>query len=199
MFSGLKSKFEPVLDILTKPFLSIPPDFFSVLALIVPSLAGLALASRRNILAAVLFLGNIFDAFDGYIARKTGKTSKFGGLLDTTFDRIVEAAVLLGAAAGGYVSFQVAYIAMFFSIMVSFVKATATAVLGETNVGKNALSVGIGQRGDRLFILFIGMLFANYSLGYGQNVLGVGITLVAITAGITVVWRMIKAYSLLKK
>ena len=53
--------------------------------------------------AGELFWGGIallvaaaLDAFDGTLARSTGKVTKFGGVLDSTVDRLFEGAVLGG-------------------------------------------------------------------------------------------------------
>jgi len=47
----------------------------------------------------VLGLSGLADAVDGRVARLGGGSTRWGGVLDLTFDRIVEAAVLLGIAA----------------------------------------------------------------------------------------------------
>jgi len=47
----------------------------------------------------VLGVSGLADAIDGRVARLGGGSTTWGGVLDLTFDRIVEAAVLLGIAA----------------------------------------------------------------------------------------------------
>ena len=47
---------------------------------------------------AVLLVSGLCDAVDGRVARLGGGATPWGGVLDLTFDRIVEAAVLLGIA-----------------------------------------------------------------------------------------------------
>lgn len=47
---------------------------------------------------AVLLVSGLCDAVDGRVARLGGGSTPWGGVLDLTFDRIVEAAVLLGIA-----------------------------------------------------------------------------------------------------
>ena len=42
----------------------------------------------------------IFDLFDGALARATGRATKLGAFLDSTFDRAGEAIVYVGIAAG---------------------------------------------------------------------------------------------------
>ena len=46
----------------------------------------------------VFLLGGGLDLMDGALARLTGKTSSFGALLDSVFDRLGEAALFLGLA-----------------------------------------------------------------------------------------------------
>ncbi len=46
----------------------------------------------------VLLVSGLCDAVDGRVARLGGLATPWGGVLDLTFDRIVEAAVLLGIA-----------------------------------------------------------------------------------------------------
>ena len=46
----------------------------------------------------VLLVSGLLDAVDGRVARRGPGSSPWGGVLDLTFDRIVEAAVLLGIA-----------------------------------------------------------------------------------------------------
>ena len=41
-------------------------------------------------------MGGALDLFDGALARLTGKTSSFGALLDSVFDRLGEAALFVG-------------------------------------------------------------------------------------------------------
>ena len=45
---------------------------------------------------AVFLAGGILDLFDGALARLTGKTTPFGALLDSVFDRLGEAALFVG-------------------------------------------------------------------------------------------------------
>jgi phosphatidylglycerophosphate synthase len=56
------------------------------------------LFARENLALGLLALSlsGILDAVDGTIAREFGAATVLGGVLDLTFDRIVEAAVLLG-------------------------------------------------------------------------------------------------------
>ena len=50
--------------------------------------------------AFIVFIGGVFDMFDGTLARATGKASKFGAFLDSMFDRWGEAIVYVGIVVG---------------------------------------------------------------------------------------------------
>ncbi len=74
----------------------------------------------------------LFDMIDGAIARRTGKVSDRGALLDSTFDRLSEAALLLGLLIYYSASESLrreaiilAFIAFVGSIMVSYIRARA--------------------------------------------------------------------------
>ena len=61
--------------------------------------SGLALAHGSNAAGLILlWVSAALDALDGTIARTHGRATAFGGVLDLTSDRLVEAAVLLGMA-----------------------------------------------------------------------------------------------------
>ncbi len=105
------------------------------------TLAGVALACGAGYFAAtgqfwqagvLNALGSVFDMLDGAIARKQGIVSKRGALLDSTVDRVAEAAVLGGLAwwysgIAGYdrVAALLAFVAFAGSMMVSYVRARA--------------------------------------------------------------------------
>jgi CDP-diacylglycerol---glycerol-3-phosphate 3-phosphatidyltransferase len=96
------------------------------------------------------------DALDGLLARTLGKQSRFGAFLDSTFDRISDASLILGLAAydiwrGDYLSVALLLVATVASMMVSYVRARAEA-LGFS------CKVGLLTRLER--ILLIGVLSA---------------------------------------
>ncbi len=96
------------------------------------------------------------DALDGLLARTLGKQSRFGAFLDSTFDRISDAALILGLAAhyiqrGNLLNVALLLVALVASLMVSYVRARAEA-LGFACKG------GLLTRMER--ILLIGVLSA---------------------------------------
>lgn len=72
-------------------------DHLTALGFGISLVAGYAFFEGHFRLAALLLaLGGVFDIFDGQLARATGGMTRFGAFLDSTLDRIAEAAALLG-------------------------------------------------------------------------------------------------------
>ena len=75
------------------------PDQVTLLGTLLACAAGLAFFEGRSRLAATLLLASgVCDILDGQLARRQGPESRFGAFLDSTLDRIADAAVLAGIA-----------------------------------------------------------------------------------------------------
>jgi len=70
----------------------------TIAAAVIGVLAGIAFATGRIGLGITLLaISAVFDALDGTIARQFGGVSTpYGGVMDLCFDRVVEAAVIIG-------------------------------------------------------------------------------------------------------
>lgn len=119
--------------------------------------AGAALLVAEQPLAAlvVLLAGALSDTLDGQLAKAAGGGTRFGAFLDSTLDRVSDAALALGAAAlganrGDSVLFWSALIGLVASFLVSYVRAKAESM------GTKA-AVGLMPREARLLILLIGV------------------------------------------
>lgn len=104
----------------------------------------------------LLLLGGFFDLVDGIVARRLGLTTRLGAFLDSTLDRLVDMAVLVGlmvhyAAAGDPSSVLLAGIALITSVMTSYARARAES-LGP------AVQVGVLERGERTLLVALGGL-----------------------------------------
>jgi archaetidylinositol phosphate synthase len=104
----------------------------------------------------VLFLfSGYLDLLDGSLARKTGSTSKFGGFLDSTLDRISDAVIIIGLMAGGMlwpnqqINILIAFIALSVSIMISYTRSRAELE------GVIMKGIGIMERAERLIALWV--------------------------------------------
>ena len=75
----------------------ITPNALTLISLAPAIAAGVLAAGGQFFWAAVLMLASgLFDILDGALARQTGRASRFGALLDSSLDRLSDAAVPLG-------------------------------------------------------------------------------------------------------
>ncbi len=107
--------------------------------------------------ALVMLAGGFFDLIDGVVARHFGTSTSFGAFLDSTLDRLVDMAVMLGlvmyyGAQGEWVPQVLASVVLVSSIVTSYAKARAELMIPH-------LPGGMLERGERVGILVAGGLF----------------------------------------
>lgn len=199
MLEKLRELLQPLVNLIAHPFLKIHPNVLSIVSIFV-FIPGLYFYSQGDTLLGSLFvLGALFDAIDGTVARLTGKTSKFGGVLDATIDRITEGMVLIAIGLGDIVPWEYLFAFFILSISISYIKAKAEAASGTSKVGKNKFSVGIAQRGDRVFILFIGSILNYFFTNESNDVIFASIIILIILAAITFLWRAVMIWTVLEE
>ncbi len=127
----------------------------------------------------------ISDMIDGLMAKITGTASNWGAFLDSTSDRLGDAAVFGGILL--YFAYQdsgfwagIALAALVFGQWTSYVKARAES-LGFTCTG------GLAARADRLVIILAGALLAGFGVPY---VLKIAVAALALASMITVFQRI---------
>jgi CDP-diacylglycerol--glycerol-3-phosphate 3-phosphatidyltransferase len=119
--------------------------------------AAVVLSDGRFIIGGVIVLaGSSLDLLDGALARATNRVSKLGGFLDSSLDRLADAAVLMGLLAyfvnrGEAQESLVAVAALVGAGTVSYVKARAEG-LGLS------CDVGLVTRPERIVLLGVGLL-----------------------------------------
>jgi len=182
---------EPIVTVLEKTHVT--PNAVTCIGLLI-TIAAAALVALRHPFAAgfVLLFAGLFDMLDGALARRTNHVTKFGGVLDSTLDRVSEAVVLIGIAvfyANQHLTWGVALagVAMMSSQLVSYIRAKAEAL----NIN---CEIGLFTRPERVVILSIGLLLSRFS-----NVLLIALAIIAVlsffTAGqrLFFVWKKIKS------
>ncbi len=139
--------------------------------------AGFAAAGEFLIAGLVSIPAALFDMIDGAIARRTGKVSDKGALLDSTFDRLSEAALLLGlliyyssTANLRQDAIILAFVAFVGSIMVSYIRARAEGL------GYKGTS-GFLTRPERVVIMTVALIIGQPI--WGLWILAVGTPLSA--------------------
>lgn len=147
---------------ITTPFLSalsrsrLKPNTLTWLGLAVSLAAAYTIATDRLIVAGILVLLSGFcDILDGALARATDRSTRFGAILDSTFDRVADAILLLGVAylylkSGNELNVVLAFLALIGSFLTSYVRARAEG-LGI------ACPVGLFTRAERVIILALGL------------------------------------------
>ena len=142
------------------PFLFHPrvhPNVLSLLGVVVSLGGAWAFAEGAFRLGAVIvLLGGIFDLVDGVVARRQGRVTTFGGFLDSSLDRVVDMALLLGlvlhyASRGAAPLAGLAVLALVATVLVSYTKARAESVLP-------GFKGGLLERAERIAILVLGGL-----------------------------------------
>jgi phosphatidylglycerophosphate synthase len=133
--------------------------------------------------AAFFVAGSAADILDGALARAASKGTVFGAFLDSTFDRLGEAAMLTAIGLvfmreGNEVALVATFAAVIGSLLVSYTRAKAE-VLGLRG------DVGFGSRIERVVIVTAGLVLAPW--GWLQW----PVYLLAAMAWITVVQRML--------
>lgn len=116
-----------------------------------------ALIATGHLFAAgfvVLFAG-FFDMLDGALARYTNQTTCFGAVLDSILDRLSEAVLLVGillyVGNQSSVAVLLVFLALFGSLLVSYIRARAEALDLECQVG-------LFTRAERVIVLALGLL-----------------------------------------
>lgn len=109
-----------------QPIIGIGANFFlklgftangvTILAMLIGVSSGIFTYLDYNYIGVlVLWLSGYLDAVDGTIARETNSSSAFGTIMDITFDRMVEASVIIGVASRYR---ELSYSAMLLSISI---------------------------------------------------------------------------------
>lgn len=121
--------------------IGVSPDAVTIVGLLV-ALVSAGLVGAGYLLAGglVLLASGVFDMLDGALARATGKAGPFGALLDSTIDRLSEAAVLVGVSVyflneDASLVVVLTFLALTGSMMVSYVRARAEALNVDCEVG----------------------------------------------------------------
>jgi len=173
----------------------ISPNILTFLGLVINTVAAVffGFANSENGVRMFLFAGlviigaGIFDMVDGRVARQTNQVTVYGAFFDSVIDRYSDVVLFFGLLvyyARGNRFFYVVLVAfvMVTSLMVSYTRARAEALIG-------SCKVGFMERPERIVLIIIGALFNRW--GAMAPVLWV----LAVLSTITVVHRIAYTYS----
>jgi len=178
----IKRVFEPIALAMGRAGLT--PDGLTLIGFAITVVGAALLAYDQWLIGGiVVFIGGVFDMFDGTLARATGQASPLGGFMDSVFDRAGEVVVYIGIVAGlqtvGVADGPLlAAATMGAAVMVSYARAKSDAH-GFT-AGMGLAAVGVMPREIRLVILSIGLI--------GAGILGTASTGGAMAPGIALLF-----------
>jgi CDP-diacylglycerol--glycerol-3-phosphate 3-phosphatidyltransferase len=175
----------PLVDLLSRRGVS--PDLLTFGGLALVILGSLFLYLQVGILAFILLsFGALLDAIDGALARRRGITSDFGAFIDSTVDRLSDAAPMIAIGAMYSEREQVegvllTFLALVGSYMVSYTRARAEA-LGVYGLG------GAFERTERWIVLLLGIL---------ADLIALSLLIITIGAFFTAFYRIYEVRRLL--
>ncbi len=186
--AGLNRLFTPVADVLLR--WGVSPDAVTIVGTIGVAVGALWLLPLGHLLAGTLVItAFVFsDSLDGVMARRAGRASSWGAFLDSTLDRVADAAVFGGLVlyfvlrTSDHLGAGLAVACLALGALVPYARARAES-LGMT------ASVGIAERADRL----VAVLVATFLVGLGlpRTVLVVVLALLAVASAVTVAQRIL--------
>jgi CDP-diacylglycerol--glycerol-3-phosphate 3-phosphatidyltransferase len=191
---AIKDKSRRILDPLVSGLVSlgVPPMLISVLGLVFSIYGAVLLAGGSLFWSGIwLIISGVCDILDGSVARRAGRSSKFGAFIDSTFDRISEL-VYFGAILVYYINrsetygslmFIVIWIALGGSFLVSYTRSRVEG-LGQS------CTIGYFERPERLTLLIVGLIL-------GHRMLSLALTVMALGTIITVLQRIHHAHEVL--
>jgi CDP-diacylglycerol--glycerol-3-phosphate 3-phosphatidyltransferase len=172
--------------------IGVTPDMVTVFGLLGAAAASLGLIARGHFLSGGLIVTFfvLTDALDGTMARMRGPAGNWGAFLDSTLDRIADAAVfsalVLWYAGDGddSVLLAVSLFCLVAGVVTSYAKARAEG-LGMT------ANVGIAERAERLILVLAGVILAGMGLDVALPVL---LWVLAVVSGVTVGQRLVEVH-----
>ncbi len=176
----------PILFLLLK--LKLTPNAVTFLGFIICCISAYFISSGSFLVGGLLVLFSGFmDIFDGALARKMELMSDRGAFLDSTFDRLSEAIVLIGLIYFFSTSNEtnlvlLTSLSLVFSILISYLRARIEG-LGYNSKG------GFFTRPERVLVVSLGLIF--FSPEFTVTLLAI-----ATTAGLfhrfLIFWRILK-------
>jgi CDP-diacylglycerol--glycerol-3-phosphate 3-phosphatidyltransferase len=182
----------PIVPFLSK--IGITPDILTGIGCAINIAAAVLVGMNHLIIAGILTLvSGLFDILDGALARHINKTTKFGALLDSTLDRVSEAAIFFGLAvlyliASNLLMLSLVMAALILSFLISYIRARAEGL------GINC-EVGFFTRTERVILMALGLIFSFLSPYVMMAVLAI----LVIFGLVTVIQRLLHVYKQIRK
>lgn len=172
----------------------ISPNFLTFIGLVINIVAavlfGKANAANGDHMffyaGLVIFGAGLFDMVDGRVARRTNQVTVFGSFFDSVIDRYSDVVLFFGLLVyyGRINRFHYVVLVAFVmvtSLMVSYTRARAEALIG-------SCKVGFMERPERIVLVLLGALFNHW------GVMAPVLWVLAVLSTITVAHRIVYTY-----
>lgn len=177
------------------------PNLITFVSFLISTLFLYFIVLENYIGALIIFLFACFDSIDGTVARATGRESRFGGLLDSSLDRVTDGIMIIAFGFAGLVDWVLIIPVLITSYMISYIRSRAE-LAGD---GQFKLAVGIIERPERLFMILVAVLYLIFDkvIGLNWNLLTINFVtflfiVLFVLSFITVMQRFILSYEKLK-
>jgi CDP-diacylglycerol--glycerol-3-phosphate 3-phosphatidyltransferase len=182
---------KPIINVISKTPLT--PNIVTWIGFIIIIGSGALIVTDYWLIAGILVLvAGLCDMLDGALARATGKTTKFGAILDSTLDRVSEAILFLSLLAvfarDGLVTEGIlSGVALVGALLVSYIRARMEGLGAECKAG-------LFTRPERVIILALGLILSQF-----DNAMLITLAVITFFSWVTVIERMIYAWRKLKE
>jgi CDP-diacylglycerol--glycerol-3-phosphate 3-phosphatidyltransferase len=184
--SGVRAAFDPMGRALTR--VGVTPDAVTIAGTVGVIAGSVLLLAQGRLIPAVIAitLCALLDVLDGAMARARGYSTRYGGLLDSTMDRVADGAIFGSLTWWFFATDErllavVALVCLVGGQIVSYVKARAEG-LGFT------CNVGLAERMERLILAGVGGLLTGLGVSWA---LGAALWLLLVLTLVTVVQRLV--------
>jgi len=177
----------------------VTPDMVTVAGTVGATVAALICYPRGEFFVGTLFIWAfvMFDMVDGAVARAGGRGSRFGAVLDSSCDRVADAAVF-GTLAWYFARHDqpalllASLLCLVLGSLTSYIKARAEGAGFTCNVG-------IAERSERLIVVLVGTGLSDFPGLHVPYVQAIALWLLVAASAITVgqriatVWQQSRA------
>ncbi len=193
MLTVLKPHAEKALIPVGRLLRNVNPNVITLFGLLTPVLFFVLLVHGLYWWALVAIILNALDMLDGLVARMSNKVSAFGGLLDSTIDRVADFTIIAAFGFAGITSWRIIVPLLMVTYLISYIRSR-TELAAKGNL---VASVGIMERTERFITIFLGLtIFAIFPRVhiFGQNIMSCVCIVLIVLSLITVFQRMRFAY-----
>jgi len=194
MLGQIRKDIKPLLRRIAKIISVIPltANQFTFLAIPLSGVAAYFLATENYLYGLIFIIFSILiDLLDGSFAEAKKQKSFFGNYLDALVDKMVEAIIYFGLAFNYPL---LAFLCFSTTMLNSYAKPRVALVIETDNHDWPA----IGDRADRLLLLIIGLLIANFITIQNIDIVQITLGIITIITFFGFIQRILYAKKLIK-